>query len=504
MIGNLVAVNSKGPIYESFFKQVIFKKYTYVLYQSTKFSTYYRTVQPNLTGDFGKTVTFHVPNLGDLLHQIIVEIKLPDLTGPRTRAEQLASSENLNIIGPNYGWINNLGSHIIENVELLINGVSIVKYTDDYTMIYTEEKNKQYQYLESMMFQQTQGYTTYNVEENVVYIPLYFWFCENISESLPLFLLENAKIEIRLKIRPLNDLVVSSEILDSRNTENQYIEEELGTNFIADDGNMVKFAGGRFYGQDVNNVALGEVYGHLGSNITYFSKYIDNVSTGRESDYNLRSVQLICQCIDIGNEEKTRIGEKEYTTIISQIQTNIYTDISTRDKYNIDIPLGNPITDIFWFYRDPNIITKYNNYTNLSTKITDISDFPFYQSTELEKEFLHQNLPAYFNQNAEFIEEARIHLHNLERQNTIPSTYRVIIPQDKRIQPSTFLKYIYWWRFGKEGTNYSALNMDKLNKISLESIFYNRVGTVNVHIIAKSINILKISGGMVGLLFDSP
>jgi hypothetical protein len=504
MIGNLVAVNSKGPIYETFFEQVKYKKYNYILYQSTKFVTYYRTVSPTLKASFCKTVTFHIPNICDLLHQLILEIKLPDLTGPRKEAERIAEAENLTIIGPDYSWINNLGSHILDFVELQINGVTIVKYTEDYTMIRTEEKNKQYQYLESMMFQQPTGFTNYGLEENVVYVPLYFWFCEKICESLPLFLLENAKIEVKVKLKCLNDLISSTEIVDNRNTEMQFVESKIDNQCQKTEGSMIKFSGGRFYGQDLTNVSLDSVYGHLGNQETVYSKYIDGVSNGSENEYKIRDMQLICQCIDIGNEEKTKINQKEYTVVISQFQTNIYKDISTRDKYKVTLPISNPISDLYWFYRDDSTITDFNNYTNLSSKILDTNNFTVYPESSSPDQYLHQNLPTYFNQNAEFIKSAKIEIHNLDRQDSKPEVYTNIVPIDKKIQPSTFLRYIYWWRFGKEGTKINALNMDKLDRISLESIFNCRNGTVTVHTLAKSLNILKISGGMVGLLFDSP
>lgn len=504
MIGNLVAVNSKGPLYDSFFSQVKYHKYNYILYQSTKFVSYYRTVPATLEGSFGKTVTFHIPNLCDLLHQLILEIKLPDLTGPRKRAEELADSQNLEIIGPNYAWINNLGSHILDFVELQINGTTIVKYTEDYTMIRTEEKNRQYQYIESMMLQQPTGFTNYGLEENVAYIPLYFWFCEKICDSLPLFLLENAKIEVKVKIKSLNELISSTDIVDERNTETQFVESKIANNCQKSNGSMIKFGGAKYYGQDLTNVSLGSIYGHLGNQETVFSKYIDGISNGSENDYKLRGVQLICQCIDIGNEEKTKINQKEYTVVISQFQSNIYKDVSTRDKYKVTLPLSNPISDLYWFYRDESTITNFNNHTNLTSKVIDSNNFTIYPQSSRPDQFLHQNLPTFFNQNAEFIKSAKIELHNLERQKSTSDIYNTTIPIDKRIEPSTFLRYIYWWRFGKEGTKINALNMDKLDRISLESVFNYRNGTVSVHTLAKSLNILKISGGMVGLLFDSP
>lgn len=174
----------------SFFKQV-YKKHTNFAIE---------TKLAHFDGDlaFGQKTTITLPKKGDLISNIYLEIVLPPL---------------VNRDGQSVSYVNSIGNAIIESIELEIGGEIIVKHTGEWLNIWnqltiTNEKKRSYQ---NMIGQY--GFIDSNTNQNggKYIIPLNFWFCEDNSLAFPLVALQFHDLKIHIKLRPLNQLYLSSD-----------------------------------------------------------------------------------------------------------------------------------------------------------------------------------------------------------------------------------------------------------------------------------------------------
>jgi len=195
MIGAVIQITAKNsqdsiltgkPVF-NFIKQV-YKQYDNFALEETK-------ILPNEPLDFGKNITFTILNLGDLLHKLYFCFTLPALV-PTS--------------GTYAAWTNSIGHAIIDTIDITINDTIYVRQHGLYMEINNElsketddPDNKLIgKYLHTSMLQ-------YNAIESSEYkVPLVYWFTENIGASLPLYKLQNSKIEIKLKLKPFSECII--------------------------------------------------------------------------------------------------------------------------------------------------------------------------------------------------------------------------------------------------------------------------------------------------------
>ena len=146
--------------------------------------------------EFGVLSSCIVAKKGDMLKSLLLEIQLPEISNSTTN---------------NVSWINGIGHHIIEKVDLLIGGEIIQSMTGEFIDIYTEL---------TIPASQKIGYykmvgksTEYNASSQTgaqhLYIPLPFWFCENISLAIPLIALQYAEVKINVKFKDFSNCFYS-------------------------------------------------------------------------------------------------------------------------------------------------------------------------------------------------------------------------------------------------------------------------------------------------------
>ena len=99
----------------------------------------------------------------------------------------------------NIKWIENIGHFIINNFSLNINGIDIITYDSDYLNIYHDiNKNNNNEGIYNIMIN----------GDNILYIPLLFWFNNNYAQSLPCVSLKNSDIILNIKINSLNNCII--------------------------------------------------------------------------------------------------------------------------------------------------------------------------------------------------------------------------------------------------------------------------------------------------------
>ena len=155
----------------------------------TKFSIDY--IESQFDGDltFGKTITCRIPNdKGDLVKNLNLKVTLDDPS-----------------IG--YEWCPSVISHLIESAELLIGGQTIQKLTGEYIYMHQQLHNTDDDTDQTVYFLNSHGNTIAYVGDYNYFIDLPFYFYRNSSLSIPTCALTKQIFEVRIKLRPLAELV---------------------------------------------------------------------------------------------------------------------------------------------------------------------------------------------------------------------------------------------------------------------------------------------------------
>ena len=101
-----------------------------------------------------------------------------------------------------------MGHHYFNNFEFNIDGVSIDNYSNDFLHIYqTHNIKKESQDSYNRLIGNNDDIYINKGVPNNIYTPLIFWFCRDISLSLPLVGLMNSKLNINARTNKLDNLI---------------------------------------------------------------------------------------------------------------------------------------------------------------------------------------------------------------------------------------------------------------------------------------------------------
>jgi len=169
----------------------------------TKFAM--ETIDNAFDGDvnFGTTFVCNVPRKGDLIHTMYFRFEL----GPLSSVSQPTS---------NIGYTDSIGNAIIEYADLLIGGQTVQRLTGEYMEIYDDifVDNSQQTALQYMVGRTGTvnglgSATAANGYPRLFIVPLPFYFYKNESLAIPLTSIDKQEVQVRIKLRSLNQLVVN-------------------------------------------------------------------------------------------------------------------------------------------------------------------------------------------------------------------------------------------------------------------------------------------------------
>ena len=198
------------------------------------------SIEVPMMGDtsFGGLCRCVLPRQGDLIEDIYISIELPSVsvTGPNPNADGEA---------PSVRWTSKLGHAMIDYVEVAIGNQVIDRHTGEWLELHTQlsltdEKKKLY----NNMIGQKGSLINDSpfLETQFLYIPLQFWFCRRTGMALPLCALQVHDVEIRIKLRPVKNLLLT---FDENNVINAGRLENISLfcNYVyLDDSERKKFA----------------------------------------------------------------------------------------------------------------------------------------------------------------------------------------------------------------------------------------------------------------------
>ena len=179
---------------------------------------------------------FKIPRYADLIYDTYIVLNLPDIWSPL----YIDSSENYIEYG--FKWIENLGSNLIKDVEILAGGHPLAKYNGEYfsnliqrdgsgvkkdlwnrmtgNIAELNDPANAYSRVNTYPNAYNDG-TTMNVRPSIygrkLYIPIEAWFCRNVGCAFPLLSLQYQELSISITFRPIKELYIIRDVKDEEN-----------------------------------------------------------------------------------------------------------------------------------------------------------------------------------------------------------------------------------------------------------------------------------------------
>ena len=235
--------------------------------------------------DFGVKTSCVIERKGDLLKDMYLEIELPVLSS-----------------GNNISWINGIGNHLIDKIDLLFGGEIIVSLTGEYLDIYsslTVPQSKQDGYYKMIAKNTSYNNATQKGALSLI-VPLPFWFTKNIGYALPLISLQYTEVKLDIHLKPFSKCWYS------------------------------------------NSAVSG---------------------SPKPSTISISEMNLYCDYIYLDSYERIKFAKKDNIEyLIEQLQINDSNPVSSTNV-NCDLTFNHPVKEMIWVYKS-NDIETYNVWGN--------------------------------------------------------------------------------------------------------------------------------------------
>ena len=312
----------------TFFKTV-YKRYT-------QFGTEYISLQfdqiPTFTPTQMTKATCKIDRNADLLYDTYLTYDLPAIF--------------TNNLIP-FGWVEELGTRIIQEVTIRVDGFQIDTQRGDFMKIYTDiafNGTEKYQWLRCIGGEGFMQNTGQNLSNDIntqtialnarrLYIPFLFWYCMNSGLAIPLIALQYNELYIDVTFSPLNELIRIGNPLVS--------PKQLFGDYQNSDFNIT-----------VRNYLLS--LGYDQTNVFYY--FTQN---------NWRSnTNILCNYVYLGDDERQMFAQTSHEYLITQVQFNLFQGLKAGPNY-LETTFNHPVKEIFWVLtRDD--LDQYNDWYNFT------------------------------------------------------------------------------------------------------------------------------------------
>ena len=502
MGGGLLQLLAKGPqdIFLTGNPQITFFKKVYK--KHTNFAI--EQMEQLFLGerDFGKRLRCKIERKGDLLMNMYLAFNLSD--------NAIASDEEGKISN-----IHKLGFKLIDYVEIEIGGQVIDRHYGEWMDIWTQlTYNKtRYEMLMGLMRDKISKFANRN--NNLIYVPLMFWFNNEPGLALPLISLQFHEVVLYLsinskdKIKYINEMNTSGQsnippyverysklpkALDSTGGLLDSIGDGSGT-ITATIGEGIDLGSGLDGGETTTTLDL--VDDATCSNNTFFNAATTTNNTWCLNNFSgiFNDVYLYCDYIFLDSDERSLFAKSDHEYLITQVQrTNklgldtLTTTDNTKNK-QFELEFNHPVKEIIW---------------TVNTE-------------ELEHTHIYKNLDL-----TDTLENILLQMNGVDRiKKREAGFFNVIQPFQNHtcgglIELDSTMYYnggFYMYSFGLQPENYQpqgTLNFSKLNNFVI-NFDYKKTSSSYTSIPESykftcygiNYNILKISQGMAGIAYKN-
>jgi hypothetical protein len=230
---------------------------------------------------FGKKLYVDIPRTADLLHRmyLVIDVELPT---------------EIDISG-----INPIGYNFIDHIDLMIGGQFMERHYGDWLSLYQEffqDKRKEF----ALSYMVASHDTRSNVKS--IYIPMRFWFNNDVGQSLPLIALSNSNIRLEVRL------------------------------------------------QSKERIA------------TYSKNLLDSSKTIDHQDLRINRMRMLCEYVHLDKEERILFSSKSHEYLITQVQNSIenfvplYLEESDSAyetiQHKILLRFNHPVKELMWTFKD--------------------------------------------------------------------------------------------------------------------------------------------------------
>lgn len=420
------------------------------------------------SSNWGSNIIFNIERKGDLLSTSYLVLELPSIgvedLDTNINLLKDPTSSDLRVV-----WSNILGYAAIEKAILKIGGQVIDEMSGEFMQLITDmhdDWNRFYM----LGHDGTINRPSTHIDGQTIYIPLKFWFAQNINKALPLIALQHHRIEIEIKLREFNELTNVLRVVRDENGSSMLIHSDIP---------LKK--------KDIKN------------------SYLD------------------CTHIYLSPEERKHVAEKEHKILITQCQER---KVNTNNN-TVELDFNHLVKEIFFFVQPRNNLNegeifnfsgKLNyppaKFNNVEYDIDD--DNPSIKTIKLSKDLwdeLHQS---------HHIKRARILLNGHERVQWKDYKYFYYVqPYENFKNPNEHHYYTYSFSANSRslghygGCNFSRIDNAQLqleyskpviknvSRTSDSTVKLNDIGDGILSVYAHNYNYLIIKGGMAGLKFNN-
>jgi len=315
-----------------------------------------KTLQLNESSQF----VFKIPRYADLLMDCYLSINLPDIWSPIFPPQNIDQSYNSVWVPYEFKWIDYLGAEMIEKISITCGNQTLQEFSGTYLLAsvlrdFTGRKKDLFNEMignTSDLNDPGNAYSRVNSYPNAyyttsgvgsdpsirgktLYIPLNAWFNLNTQMAFPLVALQYNELQITITMRPINQLFVIRDVLDS---DNMYP-------YLAPNFNLWYMQFYRFL-QPPPDTEL------------TFNSYV-NTKVSWNTD-----IHLNCTYCFLSNDESRLFAMNEQKYLFKQVRETVFYNVTGPNKVQLD-SIGLISNWMFYFQRsDANLRNQWTNFTN--------------------------------------------------------------------------------------------------------------------------------------------
>ena len=422
---------------------------------------------------------FKIPRYAELLYDTYVCVTLPDIYSPL-----LYKGENelgRNLIPYEFRWIDELGTNMIQEVEIYTGGTTLAKYSGEYLSCVKERDftgakkdlwnrmtgnvpeindpanaNGNINVYPNAMYIDESGVEP-SIRSRKIYIPLDAFFCESSKMALPLVALQYQEVSIRLTFRPTYQLYTINNIAD--------IQSDTCISYrIAPNPNDLDNQLWRFLQAPQDVAASQELYNQS------------------RNDWN-SDVHLIGTYVFLGQEERRTMAQNSHTILLKQVKE--YDFLGQAGSKIVEMESRDLLSGYMFRFRrsDALLRNEWSNYTNWAYRNVQpqalSEDLPLLDGNEIPNPnnfHITGSIGTYAHNQKEILSEIGIIMGGVYREKVLDSGIFNYI--EKYMRSTGGAKDgLYMYQFGlnsnkKEYQPSGAMNVNRFAEVSLE---YNTV-----------------------------
>ena len=313
--------------------------------------------------------TFRMKRYAELLMDTYLVVQLPTIWSPIYPPRDCSGTW----VPYDFKWIDNLGTQMIEEIEITVGGQTLNKYSGSYLLAmlerdFTTDKKDLYDKMSGNVPELNDPANAYgkintypsayymgdvqgpepSIRARKIYIPINCWFTLAAKMAFPLVALQYNELEINVTLRPINELFTIRDVTDQVN-EYPHIQAN-------------------------QNIALQQFYRFLQPPPDISLNYVD-----KRTNWNA-DTHLISTYGFLTEEESKVFAAKEQKYLFKSIYEWKYFNVTGNQRVKLDNTMGMVSSWMWSFQRsDANLRNEWSNYTNWPYKtIPQQSDFAPY------------------------------------------------------------------------------------------------------------------------------